>query len=159
LTNSNIVNYIEESLFYDNGHTYDPVVPPTVPVDCYSILHILRGYQFDAVVEDKNITMLTLGHIFRQRIYSLKFQNTIELQSSIVFCRLGHNEFNYSSNPTYVTDSKINVKEVTTDIPKTYYTEIGLYSADDVLLAHGTFSKPILKDPSIEAIYRFRLDF
>ena len=37
----------------------------------------------------------------RHRIYNLQILNTIELNSTVYFCRAKHNEFNYSSNPTY----------------------------------------------------------
>jgi hypothetical protein len=36
----------------------------------------------------------------RRRVQSISFNNTTELNSTIYFCRLNHNEFNYSSNPT-----------------------------------------------------------
>ena len=45
----------------------------------------------------------------RGRIYNLSFNNTTELNSTIYFCRMNHNEFNYSSNPTYLSGSKIRV--------------------------------------------------
>ena len=43
----------------------------------------------------------------RRRIKNVSFNNTTELNSSIFFCRANHDEFNYSSNPTYLTGSKI----------------------------------------------------
>ena len=46
----------------------------------------------------------------RHRIKNIKFINTTELNSSIYSCKIGHNDFNYSSNPTYVDNSKIVVK-------------------------------------------------
>lgn len=52
----------------------------------------------------------------RHRIYNLQFNNTIELNSTVYFCRAKHNEFNYSSNPTYLSGSQIRVKDSTTDI-------------------------------------------
>ena len=44
------------------------------------------------------------------RINNLSFNNTTELNSTIYFCRINHNEYNYSSNPTYVSGSEIRVK-------------------------------------------------
>tara|TARA_B100000035_G_C20989520_1_gene549506 strand:+ start:170 stop:1294 length:1125 start_codon:yes stop_codon:yes gene_type:complete len=96
---------------------------------------------------------------FRHRIYNLQFNNTIELNSTVYFCRVKHNEFNYSSNPTYLTGSQIRVKNETTDIPISYITSIGLYSADNQLLAVGKFSEPIRKDNNIELTFRARLDY
>ena len=95
----------------------------------------------------------------RNRIYNLQFNNTIELNSTVYFCRAKHNEFNYSSNPTYLTGSQIRVKDVKTDPPISYITGIGLYSADNQLLAVGKFSEPIRKDKNIELTFRARLDY
>jgi len=95
----------------------------------------------------------------RNRIYNLQFNNTIELNSTVYFCRAKHNEFNYSSNPTYLNGSQIRVKNETTDIPISYITSIGLYSGDNELLAVGKFSEPVRKDNNIELTFRARLDY
>ena len=95
----------------------------------------------------------------RHRIYNLSFNNTTELNSTIYFCRANHNEFNYSSNPTYLTGSKIRVKENTLDAPVSYITTVGLYSADNELLAVAKLSEPLKKDPNTELTLRVRLDY
>ena len=95
----------------------------------------------------------------RHRVYNMQFNNTIELNSTVYFCRVKHNEFNYSSNPTYLTGSQIRVKNEATNIPISYITSIGLYSADNQLLAVGKFSEPIRKDNNIELTFRARLDY
>jgi hypothetical protein len=95
----------------------------------------------------------------RNRIYNVKFNNSTELNSSIYFCRINHNDFNYSSNPTYLSGSKIRVKNSTVDNPVTYLTTIGLYSADNELLAVAKLSEPLKKDPSTEMTLRVRLDY
>ena len=96
---------------------------------------------------------------FRQRVYDVDFNNTIELNSSIYFCRINHNEFNYSSNPSYVSGSKLVVKNKSTDLPITYITTVGLYSPDNELLAVAKLSEPIRKDPNTELTLRVRLDY
>ncbi len=97
---------------------------------------------------------------FRQAIHEISFNNTTELNSTIYFCRASHNEFNYSSNPTYVDpNSKIRVKETSFDQPATYITSIGLYSADNELLAVAKLSEPIKKTPENELTFRVRLDY
>ena len=95
----------------------------------------------------------------RHRIVSLQFNNTTELNSTIYFCRANHNEFNYSSNPTYLSASQIRVKNASTDTPVSYITTVGLYSADNQLLAVGKLSEPLRKDPTIEYTLRARLDY
>jgi|TARA_R110000824_G_scaffold125178_16_gene284165 hypothetical protein len=93
------------------------------------------------------------------RIYDLSFNNTTELNSTVYFCRADSKEFNYSSNPTYLLNSKIRVKETRTDQPSTYVTSVGLYGADNSLLATAKTSEPIKKQPSNEFTLRVRLDY
>lgn len=95
----------------------------------------------------------------RNRIQNIQFNNTIELNSSVYFCRAKHNEFNYSANPTYLSGSQVRVKNQATDTPISYITSIGLYSADNQLLAVGKFSEPVRKDSNIELTFRARLDY
>jgi len=96
---------------------------------------------------------------FRTRLINVEFNNTTELNSTIYFCRASHGDFNYSSNPTYLTGSKIRVKEVSRDQPVSYITTVGLYSADKELLAVAKLSEPLKKTPSNELTLRVRLDY
>lgn len=95
----------------------------------------------------------------RRRVQNISFNNTTELNSTIYFCRTSFNEFNYSSNPTYITGSKLRVKSVATDDPVSYITTVGLYSPDNELLAVGKVSEPLKKTPSNEYTLRVRLDY
>jgi hypothetical protein len=97
--------------------------------------------------------------ILRHRIYNIQFNNTTELNSTIYFCRANHNEFNYSSNPTYLSASKLVVKNNSQDTPVSYATSVGLYSPDNELLAVAKLSEPMKKDPSNEFTVRVRLDY
>ena len=96
---------------------------------------------------------------FRKRINNISFNNTTELNSTIHFCRINNNEFNYSSNPTYLSSSKLVVKNNNFDAPVSYFTTVGLYSADNELLAVAKLSEPLKKDPSNEMTVRVRLDY
>jgi hypothetical protein len=93
------------------------------------------------------------------RIRNLTFNNTTELNSTIHFCRANSNEFNYSANPTYLTNSQIRVKEESDDEPTSYITTVGLYGADNELLAVAKLSEPLKKTPSNEFTLRVRLDY
>tara|TARA_B100000683_G_scaffold275832_1_gene327821 strand:+ start:867 stop:2060 length:1194 start_codon:yes stop_codon:yes gene_type:complete len=95
----------------------------------------------------------------RARIYNVSFNNTTELNSTVYFCRANHNEFNYSSNPTYLTASKLRVKQQSTDTPVSFVTTVGLYSADNELMAVAKLSEPLRKDPTNEMTLRVRLDY
>lgn len=95
----------------------------------------------------------------RHRIYNLSFNNTTEINSTIYFCRVPHNKFNYSSNPTYLSGSKIRVKTKASDNPVSYITTIGLYNSSNELLAVAKLSEPLKKTPENEITLRVRLDY
>ena len=95
----------------------------------------------------------------RRRIKNISFNNTTEINSKIYFCRVPHNKYNYSSNPTYLSASQIRVKTVETDTPVTYITTVGLYNDRRELLAVAKLSEPIRKDPTNDLTIRVRLDY
>ena len=95
----------------------------------------------------------------RHRLQNITFNNTTEINSSIYFCRVPHNKYNHSANPTYVSSSTIRVKSVNTDTPVAYITTVGLYSADNQLMAMAKLSEPLKKDPTNEITLRVRLDY
>jgi len=99
------------------------------------------------------------ANALRHRVRNISFNNTTELNSTIYFCRAASNEFNYSSNPTYLSSSKIQVKNVATDDPVSYITTIGLYGANNEMLAVGKLSEALKKTPADEFTLRVRLDY
>jgi hypothetical protein len=115
------------------------------------------GSSFLVAVTGSEISASADG--LRHRIYDLSFNNTTELNSTIYFCRAGHSDFNYSSNPTYLSASKLVVKNQSTDSPVSYITSVGLYSADNELLASAKLSEPLKKTPDVEFVIRTRLDY
>ena len=97
---------------------------------------------------------------FRHRLEDIDFNNSTELNSTVYFCRAANNEFNYSSNPTYIDgSSKLRVKNSSLDQPVSYITTVGLYSADNELLAVAKVSEPLKKSPDTELTLRVRLDY
>ena len=103
--------------------------------------------------------IVDLANSLRNRITDIDFNNTVELNSTIYFCRANHNEFNYSANPTYLSSSQIRVKNASSDNPVSYITTVGLYSSDNELLAVAKLSEPLKKDPNTELTIRVRLDY
>lgn len=92
---------------------------------------------------------------------SLTFQNVTNINSTLVFCRATADEFNYSSNPTF-TDADGNIVVIddpTTDRTFSYITTVGLYDANDNLLAVAKMSRPIEKNDEKDLTFRVRLDF
>jgi hypothetical protein len=95
----------------------------------------------------------------RHRVGNISFNNTTEINSSIYFCRVPFNKFNYSSNATYVSGSKIRVKNFASDPPIAYITTVGLYSATNELLAVAKISEPLRKSTTTDMTLRVRLDY
>tara|TARA_R100000152_G_C6781583_1_gene216398 strand:- start:1822 stop:2976 length:1155 start_codon:yes stop_codon:yes gene_type:complete len=95
----------------------------------------------------------------RHRIYNVSFNNSTEINSTIYFCRVPHNKYNYSSNPTYLSSSQIRVKSIASDEPVSYITTIGLYNSSNELLATAKLSEPLKKTPTNEITLRVRLDY
>jgi len=92
---------------------------------------------------------------------ALTFQNVTNINSTLVFCRATADEFNYSSNPTF-TDADGNIiviDDPTTDRTFSYITSVGLYDANDNLLAVAKMSRPIEKNDEKDLTFRVRLDF
>lgn len=105
------------------------------------------------------ISQITDG--FRKALTSITFHNQTNLFSTAYFCRAENTEFNYSSNPTFVDDNqRIRVTSGSNILQtRTYITTIGLYDANDNILAVGKVNKPITKSPDNEGIFRLRLDY
>ncbi len=103
----------------------------------------------------------SVANVVRSRIQDITFNNTTELNSRIYFCRARHNQFNYSTNKTYVNQStgKIRVKQEESDSPVAYITTVGLYNSAGELLAVAKLSEPLKKDPTAELNLRVRLDY
>lgn len=82
------------------------------------------------------------------------------ISSTYYFVRVGHNEFNYTNNPTFVTGSigLIRYSLFHTD-PRVYITTVGMYNDQNELLAVAKLSKPLLKSFTREALIRCKIDF
>ena len=86
--------------------------------------------------------------------------------STNYFIRVKNKEFNYSNNPTFVSDGKSGGNTKGTIIypalinnPRTYITTIGLYDSNNELLAVGKLSRPTQKSFDNELLIKTRIDF
>lgn len=97
----------------------------------------------------------------RTHVEKINLHNQTNLYSTIYFVHARNTEFNYSSNPTFVDGNKrIRVTSGSNILQtRTYPTTIGLYDANDNLLAVAKVNKPITKSPDSEVIFRVRLDY
>lgn len=94
---------------------------------------------------------------------AITFQNITNINSTLIFARASADEFNYSANPTF-TDSEnrivvIDAGQEDTQQSFTFITSVGLYDANDNLLAVAKLSRPIEKSPERDLTLRVRLDF
>jgi hypothetical protein len=152
-------------IYYQAGIAVLPIATSSLSGVPGSSMHLFSptagmnssGEVIHQILTGSNIT--AIADSFRRRLYNVSFNNTTELNSTIYFCRVNSGEFNYSSNPTYLSGSKIVTKSQPTDEPVSYITTVGLYSADNELLAVAKLSEPIKKTPSTELTLRVRLDY
>ena len=95
---------------------------------------------------------------------AMTFQNVTNINSSLIFCRLAPDDFNYSSNPTY-TDStgKLAIYDPSLDTDTqevfSYVTTIGLYDGAGGLVAVAKLSRPVEKNAGRDLTFRVRLDY
>ena len=95
------------------------------------------------------------GEYFRAR-------TTENVQSTHYFCRVKNFEFNYSTNPTWVSGSNNEILDDFYAEPKTFITTVCLYDGDSdsgQLVAVAKISRPIPKDTETEALIKVKLDF
>ena len=94
---------------------------------------------------------------------AITYQNETFINSTIFFCRLPSDYFNYSSNPTYVDSTGrivvIDQGQEETQRSFSFITKVGLYDAYDNLLGVGSLSKPVYKARDRDFTLKLRLDF
>jgi hypothetical protein len=95
----------------------------------------------------------------------MKVRKSEFLPSRQYFVRVKNQDFNYSNNPSYVSDGtdgntkgSIIINEFLTD-PKAYPTTVGLYDDSNELVAVAKLSQPVQKSFNNELLIRVRLDF
>ena len=95
--------------------------------------------------------------ISRSANFQLNSQETIS--SDYIFVRIGNSQYNYSSNPTFVSGSGNVLYSTMIYSPQTYITTVGLYNNSSELLAVAKMSVPLVKDFTKEALIRVKLDW
>jgi len=90
--------------------------------------------------------------------FTLNAEETIT--SDYVFIRARNSEFNYSTNPSYISGStgELIYSEFINN-PQVYLTTVGMYNDANECVAVAKLSKPLLKDFTKEALVRVKLDF
>ena len=82
-----------------------------------------------------------------------------KVTSQYYFTRARNNEFNYTTNPSFVdANGNVNVNSFI-DNPQTFITTIGLYNDSNDLVAVAKLSQPVTKDFTKEPLIRVKLDY
>jgi hypothetical protein len=89
--------------------------------------------------------------------FQLNSQETIS--SDYVFVRIKNAEYNYTTNPSFITGSGELLYSNFINSPQTFPTSVGLYNDNNELLAVAKMSKPLTKDFTKEALIRVKLDW
>ena len=133
---------------------------------------LLNGAALDGAVADGGIVLATgrdfdtantnSGELFNALNLGEQFKlNSSEtLSSDFVFVRARNDEFNYSTNPSFISGSTGAVLyDSFINDPQVYITTVGLYNDNQELLAVAKLSRPLLKDFTKELLVRVKLDF
>ena len=92
------------------------------------------------------------------KTFRLNSQET--LSSDYYFVRAQNSEFNYSSNPSFVSGSTGQLLHPTMqNNPQTFITSVGLYNDSNELCAVAKLSRPLIKDFTKELLVRVKLDY
>ncbi len=99
------------------------------------------------------------GSIFaKSQTFRLNSQET--LASDFYFVRAQNSEFNYSSNPSFVSGSTGQLLwSQMQNNPQTFITTVGLYNDANELCAVAKLSRPLPKDFTKELLVRVKLDY
>ena len=88
------------------------------------------------------------------------FRSEEDQNSVMYFCRAKAANFNYTNNPTFTSGSDNGFKQRTMEgNPQTFITTVGLYDAQDTLVAVGKLSTPVQKNHSSEAVIKAKLTY
>lgn len=116
----------------------------------------VAGYAASASYTSTNNTFLYQA-VSRSANFQLNSQETIS--SDYVFVRVPNADYNYSSNPTFVSGSGNVLYSSMIYSPQTYITTVGLYNDNSELLAVAKMSRALVKDFTKEALIRVKLDW
>ena len=89
--------------------------------------------------------------------FQLLSQETIS--SNYIFVRVKNAQYNYSTNPSFVSGSGTLLYSNFINNPQTYYTTIGFYNKNNDLVAVAKMSRPLVKDFTKEGLVTVKLDW
>ena len=82
-----------------------------------------------------------------------------KITSQYYFTRVKNQEFNYTTNSSFIENDGTLSFSSMNDNPRTYITTIGLYNDNNELVAVAKMSQPLSKDFTKEALIKVKLDY
>ena len=135
----------------DAGHGQTPISASFIP-------DFVVSASIDDIVDHLAFTRFGSGSLS-----ACVFENITNINATLIFARLGADEFNYSSNPTYVdeNDRIVVIDNGQEEVQESFtmITTIGFYDANDNLLAVAKLSRPVEKSSERDITYTVRLDY
>lgn len=91
---------------------------------------------------------------------ALRLRSEEDLTEENYFCRINADEFNFSSNHTFVSGSKNKLRNKGMfGNPNTFITSVGLFNSSGQLLAIAKLSKPLSKNFASESTIKVKLTY
>ncbi len=118
------------------------------------------------LVPDRNVGSNTNTDLNHRKLYdaisgssNFILDSEEKITSQFYFTRAKNNEFNYTTNPSFIdANGNLNFDSMT-DNPQTFITTVGLYNDAGDLVAVAKLSQPVTKDFTKEALIRVKLDY
>ena len=102
--------------------------------------------------------LLIFDGLNQAEAFSVNSQETIA--SDFVFIRSRNSEFNYSTNPSFISGSTgAVIYDTFVNNPQTYITTVGMYNDANECIVVAKLSRPLVKDFTKESLIRVKLDF
>ena len=108
----------------------------------------------------KIFTSLSGSSVIDSTNYAFEGRSSEDITSTYYVARITNGDFNFSTNPSFITGSLGEFKHsIFIQNPRTYITTVGLYNNRNELLAVAKSSKPIPKTFDNEVTIKVKLDF
>lgn len=124
---------------------------------------VLSGSTIDEIINHMRTRRFLTGSTGNAFNVAVEFQNVTRINSSIFSCNVGFEDFNISSNPTFVSSSgQIRTNQDNgsgINNPTTFITSIGLHDAAGNLLAVAKPSRAIRNNRESKFTINVRLDY
>jgi hypothetical protein len=105
-------------------------------------------------------TSISASILFNTASNAFQGRTSEVIASQYYYVRLYNGEYNYSTNPTFLTGSLSSIKyESMFNDPIVYMTSIGLYDDNQELLAVAKLSKPVQKSFEKEVVVKVKIDY